>query len=199
MPELIFCEEPHIYTLDGNVLPSVSELCEPLHRKVYQDVPKWKMEAAAERGTAVHAATVALEATGSVDTEESYAPYVNAFASFVSQHSPVWSLTEQPIYHPEFLYAGTPDRYGILDGKYTLVDFKTTYTVNKPLCRGQLNLYRLALLANGHPVDRMLILHLKPDGTFKLVPIPEDEPLAHALITIHNAHPKRKKKGVPHV
>jgi hypothetical protein len=55
------------------------------------------------------------------------------------------------------------------------------------------------LIARGFPVNRMCILHLRKDGTYKLIPIPVDEPLAHALITIFNALPKRRKKGATHV
>ena len=199
MPDLLFLEDSHRYILDGAELPSVSTLCAPLHNASYQDAPKWQMEAAAERGTAVHLATVQLEQTGQAQTEESYAPYVRAYAAFLSEHEAAWSLTEQPLYHPELLFAGTPDRYGLLDGKATIVDVKTTYAVQKPLVRAQLNLYRLLLLAKGLPVEKLTVLHLKPDGTYKLVPVPMDEPLALALITVHNALPKRRKKGATHV
>ena len=72
MPELIFMEDNHQYILSGDELPSVSTLCAPLHSASYKDAPKWQMEAAAERGTAVHLATVQLEQTGQAQTEESY-------------------------------------------------------------------------------------------------------------------------------
>lgn len=199
MADLLFREADHIYTLDGQVLPCVSDLCAPLHRAVYENVPKWQLEAAAERGTAVHAATVALDASGSAETAEEHLPYVTAYRDFLREHAVSWLLTEQPMYHPEHLFAGTPDRYGLLDGKHTLLDIKTTYSVYKPLCRGQLNLYRLMLIARGLKVEKMLILHLRRDGTYRLIPIAEDEPLALALITIHNALPKRRKKGANHV
>lgn len=199
MPELLFREEGHTYVLDGVVLPSVSDLCAPLHNAAYADVPKWKLEAAAERGTATHLATCALDAGGAAEVDDSCLPYVRAYAKFLMEHKASWSLTEAPMYHPEHLYAGTPDRYGILDGCNALVDVKTTYTVQKPLCRAQLNLYRLILLARGLPVDKMFILHLKPDESYKLIPFSVDEPLALALITIRNALPKRRKKGVTHV
>ena len=199
MADLLFREADHIYTLDGQELPSVSQLCAPLHKAVYENVPQWQMEAAAERGTAVHAATVELEAAGSAETAEEYLPYVTAYRNFLREHRVSWQLTEQPLYHPEHLYAGTPDRYGAVDGIHTLLDIKTTYSVYKPLCRGQLNLYRLMLIAKGIVPQRMLILHLRKDGTYRLIPIAEDEPLANALITIHNALPKRRKKGANYV
>ena len=195
MQELIFHEDNHIYQLNGEVLPSVSELCAPLHKSVYADVPKWQLEQAAERGTAVHNATVSLDATGQAQCEEEHLPYVLAYKKFRDEHAVLWGFTEHAMHHPELHYAGTPDRYGMVDGKWTLVDIKTTYTVYKPLCRAQLNLYRLMLLAKGYVVDRMSILHLKKDATYKLVPMEEDEPLAMALITIYNALRTRRKKG----
>ena len=199
MPDLIFLEDSHQYLLNGSELPSVSELCTPLHKSVYTDVPKWQLEAAAERGTAVHLATQQLDTAGSAETADEYAPYVSAYASFLRLHKPSWSLIERPMYHPELRYAGMPDRYGIMDGCATLLDIKTTHTVYKHICRAQLNLYRLILLAKGLPVDKLVILQLRKDGTYHLVPVPVDEPLAHALITIHNALPKRRKKGATHV
>lgn len=199
MPELIFQDSNHIYQLDGVTLPSVSNLCAPLHKAVYENVPKWQLEAAAERGTAVHLAAQVLDAAGAVSVEEEHLPYVRAYRDFLSEHSTTWSLTEKPLYHPTLLFAGTPDRYGLLDGKHTLLDIKTTFSVYKPLCRAQLNLYRMILIARGFPVERMAILHLKKDGTYKLIPMQEDEPLVLALITIYNALQKRRKKGANNV
>jgi hypothetical protein len=197
--ELLFREKDHVYMLGGNVIPSVSELCAPLHRETYKDVPKWQLEAAAERGTAVHVATQALDTAGVVSCDEEYVPYVMAYRDFLSKYRPLWSLTEKAMYHTELRYAGTPDRYGTVDGKLTLLDIKTTATVYKHICRAQLNLYRLILIERGFPVEQMVILHLKKDGTYKLVEIKEDVPLAMALITIYNALPKRRRKGVKNV
>lgn len=194
MNNLTFQENKHIYLLDGEMLPCVSDLCRFLHREIYKDAPKWQMETAAERGTAVHSAAEALDKTGSAAISEEYLPYLSAYKAFLQDHRPSWDLIEQPLWHPQHRYAGTVDRYGALSGEAALVDIKTTYTVYKPLCRAQLNLYRLMLIARGYPVHRMYILHLKKDGTYKLIPMDTDEPLALALITIHNALSKKKRK-----
>ena len=199
MPELSFRDDGHVYMLDGERLPCVSDLCKPLHREIYKNAPAWQMEAAAERGTAVHKAAELLDKCGSAPIDEEYRPYLLAYKAFLRDTCPSWSLIEQPLYHPDLRYAGTVDRYGQLSGESALVDVKTTYAVYKPLCRAQLNLYRLMLIARGFPVRRMYILHLRKDSTYKLIPMPVDEPLAHALITIFNALPKRRKKGAPHV
>lgn len=200
MADLLFLDEPHQYLLDGEALPSVSDLCRFLHREVYRNAPAWQMEAAAERGTAVHAAAEALDKAGSAQISDEYLPYLQAYLAFLRDYSPSWQLVEQPLYHPEDRYAGTIDRYGLLDGLHALVDVKTTYTVHKPLCAAQLNLYRRMLLSRGYPVDRLYILHLRRDGTYKLCPFPVDDALPLSLLTLHRALSKRpRRKGGPHV
>jgi hypothetical protein len=194
MQELMFEEESHIYTLQGEVLPCVSDLCRFLHREIYKDAPSWAMEAAAERGTAVHEAAQQLDSTGTADIPDEYAPYLQAYAAFLREHDVEWMLIEQPLYHPQHLYAGTIDRYGIVDGFHTLVDLKTTYTIYKPLCGAQLNLYRLMLIIRGYPVQRLAILHLKKDGTYRFVRFDIDDIIPNALLALHNALRKRKKK-----
>ena len=194
MPDFTFEERSHIYTLDGEQLPCVSDLCRFMHREIYKDAPRWQIEAAAEKGTAVHKATEALDATGSAAIEGEYLPYLMAYKAFLQDCAPSWEMVEQSMYHPEYRYAGTIDRYGAVKGSKALVDVKTTYTVYKPLCRAQLNLYRLMLIAKGYVVEKMYILHLKKDGTYKLVPMETDEPLAMALITIHKALQKKRRK-----
>lgn len=194
MSELIFYDKNHIYQLNGEVIPCVSDLCRFLHREIYKDAPKWQMEAAAERGTAIHTASEFLDKTGRAAIAEEYVPYLQAYKSFLQEHRPSWDMIEHPLYHPEYRYAGTIDRYGALAGEAALIDIKSTYTVYKPLCRAQLNLYRLLLINQGLPVHRMYILHLKKDGNYKLIPMAEDESLAIALITLHSALRKRKRR-----
>lgn len=198
MPDLTFLEDTHTYLLEGQELPSVSQLCVPLRQEIYKDVPKWQLEAAAHRGTAVHEASEALDTTGKAEIDGEFLPYLTAYKTFLQEHPPLWAMIERPCYHPTQHYAGTIDRYGRVDGYRALVDIKTTYTVHKPLCRAQLNLYRLMLEAHGWPVDRLYILHLKRDGTYRLIPFAHDDELPHALLTIHHALQKRKRKGAKH-
>jgi hypothetical protein len=193
---LEFYDKSHVYELDGERIPCVSDLCRFLHKEIYKDAPLWQMEAAADRGTKVHAATEALDKTGRAEIEDSYLPYLQAYAQFRQEHEVQWELIEYADYHPELMYAGTIDRYGIVDGYRTLADLKTTYRVYKLLCGASLNLYRLILEARQKAVERLMIIHLKKDGTYKLVNIPIDGAVAMALITLHNALKTRRKKNV---
>lgn len=191
---LQFFDKGHIYMLDGERLPCVSDLCRFLHREIYQDAPVWQMEAAADRGTKVHAATEALDRTGRAEIEDEYLPYLQAYALFRKEHEVQWELIEHADYHPAHRYAGTIDRYGMVDGCKTLLDIKTTYKVYKPLCSASLNLYRMILEARGKGVEKLMILHLKKDGTYKLIKFAADDSLPLALITLHTAMKTRRRK-----
>ena len=195
MDELIFYEKSHIYMMGGERIPCVSDLCRFLHKEIYKDAPLWQMEAAADRGTAVHRATELLDKTGTAEISEDYAPYLEAYAAFRREHEVEWELIEHADYHPEYGYAGTIDRYGKVDGILTLLDIKTTYTVYKPLCSASLNLYRLMLQARGKGVLRLLILHLKKDGTYKLIKFDFDDAVPMALLTLHNVLKKKRRKS----
>ena len=192
---LTFYGEDHIYMMDGEQLPCVSDLCRFLHREVYKDAPTWQMEAAADRGTKVHAATEALDGSGRAEIESEYLPYLEAYVLFLKDHEVEWELSETAMYHPEHRYAGTIDRYGMVDGKKTLLDIKTTYRVMKPLCLASLNLYRMMLQARGKTVEQLMILHLKKDGKYRLIVFPMDEAVPNALLTLHKVLQTKRRKN----
>lgn len=194
MATLLFFDQGHKYTLDGEELPSVSELCRFLSREIYGDVSQWRLDQAADRGTAVHKATESLDKYGSVDVQDGILPYVQAYLQFRREHAVEWQKIEYATHHPAKKYAGTIDRYGTVDGILSLMDIKTSYTIHKPLCAAQLNLYRWMLEADGRFVDRLFILHLKKDGSYKLQPFEKDDALPEALLTLHNTLKKKGRK-----
>lgn len=193
MAQLLFFDQGHSYTLDGEEVPSVSQLCRFLSREVYGTVAQYTLDRAADRGTRVHKACEALDVYGKVNVTENIAPYVTAYLKFRQEHEVAWSMVERSLAHPKERYAGTIDRYGILDGRKALVDLKTTYTVHKPLATAQLNLYRWMVEEEGHAVDRLYILHLKKDG-YQLVEIEKRDDVPRALLTLHRLTEKKRRK-----
>ena len=108
---LQFFDKGHVYMLDGERLPCVSDLCRFLHREIYKDAPLWQMEAAADRGTKVHAATEALDKTGRAEIEDEYLPYLQAYALFRKENDVQWELIEYPDYHPAHRYADKEEKW----------------------------------------------------------------------------------------
>ena len=53
-PELRFEDKRHIYTLGGQILPSVTTVMKPLDEALYRGIDESVMQMAAERGTAIH-------------------------------------------------------------------------------------------------------------------------------------------------
>ena len=190
MAQLLFFDECHKYTLDGEELPSVSELTRFISREIYGDVGQFNLDRAADRGTAVHKATELLDKYGTAEIDEDIAPYLQAYIAFRKEHKCEWQKIEYATHHPENLYAGTLDRVGTIDGKLVVLDIKTSSTIQKPLYTAQLNLYRKML---PDPIEQLVILHLKKDGTYKLIDIPIDDTLADACITMHEALKKKKR------
>ena len=191
MAQLLFFDEGHKYTLDGEELPSVSELTRFISREIYGDVGQFNLDRAADRGTAVHKATELLDKYGTVEIDEDISPYLKAYIAFRKEHKCEWQKIEYATHHPENLYAGTLDRVGTVDGKLVVLDIKTSSTIQKPLYTAQLNLYRKTL---SDPIEQLVILRLKNDGTYKLIDIPIDDTLADACITMHEALKKKKRR-----
>lgn len=193
MAQLLFFDQGHKYTLDGEEVPSVSELCRFLSREVYGTVAQYTLDRAAERGTMVHKACEALDVYGKVEVTDDIAPYVQAYLKFRQEHEIKWSMVERSIAHQKERYAGTIDRYGELDGLKSLVDLKTSYTVHKRLAVAQLNLYRWMIEEEGHPVEKQYILHLTKDG-YKLVEIEKLDDVPQALLILHRLMQKKKRR-----
>ena len=177
-------------------MPSVSEICRFISREIYTDIQQFTLDRAAERGTAVHKATEILDKYGKAEITEDIEPYLRAYIAFRKEHEVKWEKIEWAAHHPDNLYAGTLDRYGTVDGKKAIVDIKATSTVDpahRKLYTAAQNLYR-KMLPEDMPVEAIYILHLKKDGTYKLIELPIEDELADACLALHAALKKRKRK-----
>ena len=191
---MTFNSDKHEYEVDGELMPSVSEIIRFISREVYGDVTQYVLDNAADRGTRVHNATQMLDVVHDVECDEDIVPYVQAYVDFLKKYNPKWDLIEHSFYNPECKYCGTIDRYGELEGKKTIVDIKTSSSIQKVLHGAQLNLYRMGLVANGYGVERTIILQLTKDGKYKIVDEEQDDEIAIACLTLHNALKKKPRK-----
>ena len=195
MASLLFTEKNHTYTVDGEPVPSVSEITRFLTRELYQDVMQVSLDAAADRGTKIHKAAEALDKYGEIEVSDDILPYLKAYLAFLKEEKPEWEKIEWPV-NKGLEYAGTIDRYGTLRGKKGIVDLKSTANIKKNhrvLYTAGQNLYRMAA-EEKHPIEALFILQLKKDETYKLIELPIDDELALACLALHNATKKTRRK-----
>lgn len=157
----------HLYKLNGSAIPSVTQLMKPLSQKAYDGIDPAIMDAAAARGTAVHEAAEFYALYGVCECPEEYAGYMEAYKAWFSEHKVLPIYTEQMLYHTSLLYAGTIDLIADIEGKITLVDYKTTRTIKDMLTRVQLEAYARMFETHGEKIQQKAILQLKPDGTYE--------------------------------
>ncbi len=194
MANLVFFEENHRYTVDGEEVPSVSELTRFIAREIYGEIQQTVLDTAAARGTKVHKAAEALDKFGSVEIDDDLSGYIKAYVRFLHEHEVTWEKIEWAV-NNGLLYAGTLDRYGTVDGVRAIVDLKSTAKIDrghKTLYTAAQNLYRLAIEPDHH-VEKLLILQLAKDGSYKLIELEVQNELAEACITLHQALKKKKR------
>ncbi|MFR1537605.1 MAG: hypothetical protein ACLSUP_03070 [Blautia massiliensis (ex Durand et al. 2017)] len=168
-PELKFEEKRHIYTINGQILPSVTTVMRPLDNEVYRGIDEDVMRMAADRGTAIHNAVENYVIYGIEDIEPKHRGYFNAFLRFWDENNPEPLATESRLYHKILRYAGTADLPCVIGGKRILIDYKTSAAVNKMLTGVQLEAYAKAYSSHGFRFDEKAIVHLKNDGSYQMV------------------------------
>ena len=189
-----FNEEKHEYSVDGEKVPSVSEILAPISADRYKDINQSVLAQAAARGTAVHEACEAIDYGLDPEIDPSIEGYIRAYYTFLRDYTPKWEMIERIIGYVRYVgdkpyYCGTIDRYGMIDGKPCVVDIKTyaSLTTDAYISAScQTALYRDAIeshqLADGTPdmvkgldaysgdggIIKRYVLHLKPDGNYRL-------------------------------
>ena len=172
-----FNEEKHIYTVDGKVYPSVTDICSPITADHYGNINSAVLEMASRRGTAVHEATELIDLGTMPEDDPEIDGYVNAYLDFLLDYSPHWEYIEYIGYHNEFGgYCGTVDRAGRVGSEYWVMDIKTTASPNKEqyiatCCQTE----AYALMIDKDCICKRKILYLRKDGSYRLVDCEEKE------------------------
>ncbi len=149
--EIEFNEKDHIYTKNGIVLPSVTQIMQPLYEAVYGKADMNASDNGKSKGKEIHRAIDDYCEFGMIDISEEYRPYLDNFIRYIDEHQYEIVASEVMLYHPVYNYAGTIDII-VTDkkGEYGLIDNKTG-DLQPKLHAIQLQAYTDLWLANKMP------------------------------------------------
>ena len=181
--------QDHVYTVNGAVLPSVSEIMRPLTEVYYSGIDPKFMEIARERGIKLHEALDNHITFGTFNQE--YKEVIDLFDEFMAKHNyeiyeNEWSITNG-------VYCGTVDLVAVdAFGLYHLIDFKFTNKVNTPLLEVQLAAYDGLLESNDTPVAANHVMWFKKKKTnngekwvMEFLPIKPNVGTWEGLLSVH--------------
>lgn len=214
MATLIFFDKKHIYELNGEQIPSVSEIARFASREIYGNVEQYTLDNASNRGSAVHKSTEILDKYGQVECDNSIEPYIRAYVQFRKDYDiKEYIAIEKALASEKMLFAGTIDRICIITqqfaqkfkeqtkidisslvGKLAIIDLKSSSVVQKTLAKIQLNGYEILSTENNiGEIALLIILHLGKDGRYKIHNIDIDHTLFMSCYNLHKAFEKKKR------
>ena len=172
--DLKFDPVEHVYTVGSDQVPSVTTILKAsdLYGE-YGAIPEHILKRAGEIGTEVHRVIESYLVDGEPLTTDdpSVERYLVGFRSFAELDLLTTSATECRLWHPEMWYAGTVDWVGLINGRPSIVDWKTTNKLNEAAITLQLAAYEELVVRNmlGERVTfDKYALHLTKKGTFTL-------------------------------
>ena len=216
MARLIFFDDTHRYEVDGEEMPSVSQISRFVSREVYGEISQYKLDNACERGSAVHKATEVLDKYKECEVTEDIETYLRAYVQFKKDFCVGdYVAIEKPLASETLKFAGTIDRILLITkefaekvlqickvdlsdkvGKLAIIDLKSSSVVQKVLAKIQLNGYEKLVTENGiGEVGALFILHLEKNNKYKLIHFDINDTLFISCLNLHNEfRPKLKKK-----
>lgn len=124
--EIEFNEKDHIYMKNGIVLPSVTQIMQPLYEQVYGKADSDASDNGKSKGKEIHRAIDDYCEFGMIDISEEYRPYLDNFIRYIDEHQYEIVASEVMLCHPVYGYAGKID---IIvrnpKGEFVLIDNKT--------------------------------------------------------------------------
>lgn len=166
MSEVVFNKRDHRYYLDKKEYPSYSKIMK--HFNMTPDYDSFGSVEARDRGTDIHDLTSLYDQDDLLSYPSHLEPYLNGYKKFLDHYKPEWKLIEQPLISKVWGFAGTPDRFGIINNKNVLIDIKSGS--KEPSHQIQTGAYKILIEENScHKVQERYSLYLK-ENDFRLIP-----------------------------
>jgi len=190
---LIFDAELHRYFHKGMAVPGVNEIIEGAGLVDFSMVPEAQLEAACKLGEYVHLTTALWDKKNLNEDKLSpgLIPYLKGWKKFEGDFKIEFTgeQIERRLYSTKWRFAGTTDRDPVLiDGKWTLVDLKTSTTMQKAYALTTAG-YKILQEENLNvKIKQRWAVQLLPDGTYKIhvYDKPTDESVFLSCLNIFN-------------
>jgi hypothetical protein len=180
---LTFDPEKHEYRLDGQRVPSVTQVIWDLLPGF--EAGEWYLE----RGTAVHACAAMIAAGQDFEHDPVISGQVAACRRFFAEIKPQVLEIEHRVFSAEYQFAGTLDLWAMIAGHDVIIDWKSHVDER---CGWQLAAYSLCLpgkIKTGYGVQ------LNDDGTYKMTPF-KLATYAREFLAMRAAFGLRERMGI---
>ncbi len=162
MEDFTYDESTHTYTLDGKVIPSVTQIIEEVIPGGWK-ADDWYLQ----RGRAVHACASLIASGIPFKHDPRITGQVSALRSFFEIVKPQVVEIEKAMGSAAYVFAGTPDLYGKISGVWSIVDWKGSMDVERVGL--QLGGYSILVKENrGLEINIGYGVEIRQDGTFKM-------------------------------
>lgn len=139
-------------------------------------IPDYQRDTAADIGTAVHIMAEKIARGHEHEIAEEHRPFAEAYARFLRDYQPDFETLEQKVCNLTHSYGGTYDAIARINGKRTIIDYKTSKTL-QPKIALQLAAYAGAEFVGRindpkqygrsklglDKFDDFAVLHIRPD------------------------------------
>jgi len=153
-------------------------------------LPDYHRDAAADLGSAVHAAAEAIGRDEGTALESAVEPFVAAYRrDFLARFRPRFLAVEAMVCSPRHEYGGTADAFVEIDGEIWLLDYKSGAGVYPDTALQLAGLARAEFIGcpgdpAPHPLPmatRFGVLHIRPEGA-RLLPVVVDRATVAAFL-----------------
>jgi len=194
MADLAFNADTHEYQVDGNIIPSVSQIIKDMGLLPFPPGMDWYLT----KGTHVHLATQLYDEDDLDETslDPVIAPYLTAYKRFRKETQFTPRYIELRLYHPYYSYAGTIDRIGTIGLNVGLVLLDIKSGSPYPAVSLQCAAYAEMARVNDIAVRKAYALYLKADGHYKLEEIKNMRQALSVWLSCLTVYKWKKQEGI---
>lgn len=139
-----FIEETHTYVLDGQIVPSVSEILHFIFPDKYKNVDAQILNKKAIYGSLVHEAIECIEQGKTLPMLDEIQKFSIHQYERLKNKNNIEVISQEEMINYKSDYCGRFDMIAKVDNKYCLCDIKTTSELDKEYLSYQLSYYELA-------------------------------------------------------